>query len=206
MKKKLFLFGLFVFFCSVSYANNFKDNKINLVAFCNESKNEIQEKFEKNSIDKENCNKENQKERDEFKIDDDEYFTYNQCFFDKKYRKMKNLLCLTRRQEACIDEIYSNFKADMESLFFRHKESKEAFLKAYECKECDLKEHKKLLNEIKKEAREKCKDFKQEIEEHLCKNQKKCFKKFQRKEKRSLKRIAKYSKVYKFPCVNCCSK
>ena len=40
--------------------------------------------------------------------------------------------------------------------------------------------------------------------EQLCKNQYSAFRKFQRCEKRKMKKLAKYAKVYKFPCTDCC--
>lgn len=206
MKKKLFLFGILMFFCLGCFASNCETNKNPAFAFSCECKKECEQKYEKNSCDKENSCKEDKENYDKFEIEDDEYFTYNQCFFDKRYRKMKRNLCLTRRQENCIDSIYNNFKADMENLYSKYRIQRDKVLKILECDNCNLKEDKKCLKEIEKEAKEKCKDFKEEIEEHLCKNQKKDFRRYQRKEKRIMKKIAKYSKVYKFPCVNCYSK
>ena len=206
MKKKLFLAGILIFFCSVSWGNNCKNNQEMPTASCCECKNECNEKYKKNSHNKEEFYKENEKEYNSLEIEDDEYFTYNQCFFDKRYRKMKRKLCLTRRQETCIDEIYSNFKADLENLYFNYRKKRDELLKAIECNNSNYKEYKNSLKALKSEAKEKYKELKQEIEEHLCKNQKNDFRKFQRKEKRQIRKIAKYSNIYKFPCINCCSK
>ncbi|MBR5303593.1 MAG: hypothetical protein IKU37_02050 [Candidatus Gastranaerophilales bacterium] len=203
MKKKLFLFGITMLFCSVSFASSFKGNENFFGSFNEECKTECQKKLQENSCNKKNICKESQNKYAEYKIDDDEYFTYNQCFFDKKYRNMKKNLCLTKRQEECIDMVYSNFKTDMEALHSRYREARDNFLREYECNKSNCKAYKKCLNETKKEIKEKCKDFKGEIEEYLCKKQKSDFRRYNRAEKRNFKKIAKYSKVYKFPCVNC---
>ena len=54
-------------------------------------------------------------------------------------------------------------------------------------------------------AKEKCKDFRDEINDLLCKKQRKAFKKFLKNEKQTFKKVVKYAYVYKFPCVNCCN-
>lgn len=205
MKKKIFLIGVLLFFYSVSWANNCENNQKISDAPCCECKNECQEKLQKNSCDEEKCDKKDKEKLDKFEIEDDEYFTYNQCFFDKRYRKMKSVLCLTKRQESCMDSIYNNFKSDMENLYDKYRIQRDKLLKNIECEQCQYKENKKCLKELKREAKEKYKDFKQDIEELLCKKQKSDFRKYQKGEKRKIKKIAKYSKVYKFPCINCCS-
>ena len=199
-----------MFFCSVSWANNNKNPEKNFIPNNIKCENDCEKKYDnsksKNSTSqKESC--ENEQTNFNIKeIEDDEYFSYNLCFFDKQYRNMKRSLCLTRRQEECIDELYRNFKFDMENLHFKYQNEKDCLLKAIECNCRCNKNNISNLKEIKKEAKEKTKDFKNDIEEHLCKNQKRDFKKFQKHEKRKLKKIAKYSKVYKFPCMNCHSK
>lgn len=206
MKKKLFLFAVLMFFCSVSFASDCENSKNMHTSSDCECKKECEKRLEKNSCNEKDSCKEDQERYDKFEIDDDEYFTYNQCFFDKRYRNMKRNLCLTRRQENCIDSVYKNFKADMENLYCKYRNQRDNFLRTIECNNKDCFEYKKGLKELKKEAKEKYKDFREEIEEHLCKNQKSDFRKYQRKEKRKFKKIAKYSKVYKFPCINCCVK
>ena len=206
MKKIFLLFGALLMFCSVSSANNnencSKMPSIDNHGYKNECQKEIQKNDCKNSCDeKKSC----EKSCNEQEIDDDEYFTYNQCYFDKRYRKLKNVLCLTQRQENCLDNYYQNFKARMERQFEKYTTCKNHLLEAIECDKGCYREQKRALKEIKKDTKEKCKDFKEEINDLLCKNQRKTFKKFQRNEKRKMKKIIKYASVYKFPCVNCCS-
>ena len=138
-------------------------------------------------------------------IEDDEYCVYNQCFFDKQFRKMKKALCLTAQQESCIDNIYRNFKADMENTHFKYRTQKNKLLDMIECdRECQ-KEQISLLKEMRKDAKEKCKEFRSDIKEQLCKNQYSDFRKFQRAEKKKMKKLVKYGAIYKFPCVDCCN-
>ncbi len=188
MKKTLLSLTLLTMFFSVSFANCCSDNQ-------NLSKNPV---CEKNSIEKTQCNK--------CTIDDDEYCIYNQCFFDKQYRKMKSALCLTQEQENCIDNIYKNFKSDLESTHNRYRIEKNKLLGMIECDSDCYKEQEKLTKEIAKSFKEKCKDFRSEVKEQLCKNQHSAYRKFQREEKKKMKKLIKYSAVYKFPCSDCCSK
>ena len=53
---------------------------------------------------------------------------------------------------------------------------------------------------MRREAKAHWLDFRDEIDELLCKSQKNDFKKFQRQEKKKIKKLAKYCMVYKFPC------
>ena len=204
MKKTLLLFGIFVFFCSVSSASNYKNNQKMFIAFDCKCKNKSQDERQENSCNKENFYQKNKIEKRMLEIEDDEYYTYNQCFFDKRFREMKLYLGLTQRQESCFDDIYLNFKTDMEKIYLRYCSQRDEVLRSIQC-DCASQEQKRCLKEIEKEAKEKYKDFKEELEDQLCKNQKNGFRKFQREEKRKIKRIAKYCKVYKFPCLNCCS-
>jgi hypothetical protein len=210
MKKKLIFLALFTLIGTVSNANcNECDKKIqqnNSGEFQTQyqkenGKSDCQSKkdFEKSDEEKRTC--------DKCEIEnDDEYYTYNQCFFDKQYRKMKIKLCLTRRQENCIDKIYRNFKTDMESYYTKYKNEKNKLLEMIECDNDCQKEQRKTLKEIKKETKEKCKELKEDIKDQLCKNQRSDFKKFQKEEKKKMKKIIKYGAIYKFPCVNCCKK
>ena len=66
-------------------------------------------------------------------IEDDEYCTYNQCYFDKQFKKLKNALCLTSKQETCIDTLYKNFKSDMEVYHSRYRVQKNKLLEMIEC-------------------------------------------------------------------------
>jgi len=141
---------------------------------------------------------------DRCSIEDDEYCVYNQCFFDKQFRKMKKELCLSKKQEACIDNIYKNFKIEMEGRCARYRVEKNKLLDMIECGNDCWKEQRNVLKEMRNEAKERCKDFRAEIKEQLCKNQYSDFRKFQRHEKKKMKKIVKYGAVYKFPCTDCC--
>ena len=110
--------------------------------------------------------------------EDDEYCVYNQCWFDKHYRKMKIALCLSQKQENCIDNIYKNFKSDMENQHAKYTKEKNKLLEIIECNRDCFKEQRKTLKYITKETKEKCQDFHDEIKQQLCKDQIKKFNKF----------------------------
>ena len=214
MKKNLLIFTVLALFCSVSSANcsqdcqkMFKPNDIKCEKQCQK---ECQKNECKNTCDKKECDKKNianEELCDKYKIEnDDEYCIYNQCYFDKHYRKMKKTLCLTRRQENCIDNIYRNFKTDMEKCCAKYRNEKNKLLEMIECDNDCYKEQVKVLKEIRKNVKEKCKDYREEVVDQLCKNQRSDFKKFQKEEKKKMKKIVKYGAIYKFPCVNCCKK
>ena len=80
---------------------------------------------------------------------------------------------------AHFDDIYLNFKTDMEKIYLRYCSQRDEVLRSIQC-DCASQEQKRCLKEIEKEAKEKYKDFKEELEEQLCKNQKNGFRKFQR--------------------------
>lgn len=146
------------------------------------------------------------KKIDKCSVEDDEYCTYNQCFFDKKFIKLKKALCLSAKQETCIDTLYKNFKADMEVYHSRYRVQKNKLLEMIECDNDCYKEQENVLKEIKNDAKERCKAFRNDVKELLCKDQNKDFRKFQRQEKRKMKKIIKYSCIHKLPCCDCCSK
>lgn len=204
MKKILFLFGILVFFCCSSLANGCKSCEKMPSYDIFEPKSGYEEKNEKNSP----CTQDNSKNIEKFcqdsQIDDDEYFTYNLCFFDRQYRSLKRRLCLTKRQEKSIDNIYRNFKADMENLYFKYQNKRDCLLANLDCNCNANKENKRELKEYKKEAKEKYSDFCYEIKELLCKKQRKEFKLFQKEERRKIAKIKKYCIIYKFPCEKCC--
>ena len=206
MKKLILLFGALLMFCSVSSANDDEN-----CAKMHSDNNYGCEKGCQKEIKKDNCKAPCDKEKHckksyfEQEIDDDEYCTYNQCFFDKKYRKLKTNLCLTQRQEICLDNYYRNFKAEMENYCAKYRNCKNELLEDIVCEKNCYKDKKHSLKEIKKDAKEKCKDFRDEINDLLCKKQRKAFKKFLKNEKQTFKKVVKYAYVYKFPCVNCCN-
>lgn len=202
MKKLLFSFLAFTVFTSIGFAapcdvNKAAKTNCSKTPACETQKvNPCEEKSESCDIEKTTCEK--------CMTDDDEYCVYNQCFFDKQYKKMKKELCLTKKQEACIDNIYKNFKSDMESCHAKYRAERDKLLDMIECNNDCWKDQAKVLKEMKKEAKEKCKDFRDDVKEQLCKNQYSAFRKFQRCEKRKMKKLVKYGKVYKFPCTDCC--
>lgn len=196
-----------MFFCSVSWANNCENIKKMPIVNNDGYKIKNTKKDEKNQKENTSCKQEINEKRtetcSECELEDDEYFTYNQCFFDKKYRKIKENLILNDKQEEYIDNIYLNFKADMENLYFKYKKEKEKMLSSFSCNCFCAKESKRNLKEYKNEAKEKYKDFKAEVKEKLCKSQKKKFNTFLNKEKKNLAKLKKYCIVYKFPCTIC---
>lgn len=204
MKKKLLFLAIFTLIWSVSSANCSECNKKMLP----DNSYECQEKSKKeNNCENKADEKNSETTCDKYEIEnDDEYCTYNQCYFDKHYRKMKKTLCLTRRQESCIDKLYRDFKTDMEASCCKYRNEKSKLLEMIECDKDCQKEQIKALKELKKENKEKLKDFRDEVKEQLCKNQRSDYKKFIRDEKKKMKKIVKYSIVYKLPCVNCRNK
>ena len=153
----------------------------------------------------ENSNKINQEECTQCTIEDDEYCIYNQCYFDRQYRNLKIMLKLSENQEACIDNIYNNFKTDMEIYCARYTKEKDKLLEMIALDNECYKEQEHIVEDIKKDIKEKYNDFFQDVKEKLCKNQLKTFKCFKKEQKRKIKKILKYAKVYKFPCLNTCN-
>lgn len=212
MKKILFSIMALALLCSVSYAN------------CSENCEKVYPKYDcrqqspcaveqkKSTCDDKNYEKKDCKETDHTSkcnkclVDDDEYCVYNECFFDKHYRKMKKALCLSQSQETAIDNIYRNFKADMELQHTRYRNEKNKLLEMIECQNDCWKEQRNKVKEICKETKEKCKEFNEDIKEQLCKDQYGDFRRFKRQEKRKMKKIIKYGAIYKLPCKDCCSK
>ncbi len=200
MKKLLFSFLAFTVFSSISFAapcsveKCSKSDCAKAPATSCEKANPCEEKT--TSCDETTCDKCN--------VEDDEYCVYNQCFFDKQYKKMKKELCLTKKQEACIDNIYKSFKTDMEAQHAKYRIEKDKLLNMIECNNDCWKDQAKVLKEMKRDAKEKCKQFRDDVKEQLCKNQYSAFRKFQRCERSKMRKLIKYAKVYKFPCTDCC--
>lgn len=178
MKKFLLSFLGLMLLCSLSSANCAQNNQ---ESDCNK---------------KEKC--------DQCQIDDDEYFVYNQCFFDKQFRKMKTELCLDAEQETRINNIYKNFKSDLETTYNRYRIEKNKLLEMIACDDECYKKQANTLKHIQKDIKEKFSDYIDDIKEQLCKNQRSCFRKFVRREKNKMKEIMKYGAIYKLPCVECC--
>lgn len=154
-------------------------------------------------IEKQSCDNV-KKSCDKCSIEDDEYCVFNQCFFDKQFKKMKKALCLDNQQECAINELYKNFKYDMEVLHSKYRVQKNKLLEMIACNNDCYKDQIEVVKDIKKDAKERCKCFKRDVKAQLCKSQYGDFRKFQRQEKRKMKKLAKYSIIHKLPCVDCC--
>jgi len=213
MKKFLFSFLALTFLTSLSYGacpvstdcNKASDCGCNKsVQQCEKSYNNCAKDCEKPEYRAKDC--ENKCLNGCDNIDDDEYCTFNQCYFDKKFKKMKTTLCLSKKQECQIDAIYKQFKSDMEILHSKYRVEKTKLLEMLACDNDCYKDQVKVLKDIKKSAKQKCKDFKDEVKEQLCKDQYGAYRKYQRQEKRKFKKIIKYGAIYKLPCTDCCGK
>lgn len=191
MKKIMFSFVAFSLLASVSFADC-ACSKATTAPQNPCSKNIECEKTLPPTCEENKCN-----------IEDDEYCTYNECFFDKKFKNMKKALCLTQNQECIIDGLYKDFKADMENYHAKYRTIKNEILEAIECNEC-YSENVETLKDLKKDVKERCKCFKKDVKNQLCKDQYSDYRKYQREQKKKMKKIAKYGKIYKLPCVNCC--
>ena len=64
MKKRLLLFGIMIFFCSVSWANNFKNNQEMLISSCPKCQEECSKKDNKAPCTQENFDEKNKKDFD----------------------------------------------------------------------------------------------------------------------------------------------
>ncbi len=191
MKKFLFSFLAFLMITSVSFATCTQDCKKNIEnsnCECNKS---------------ENLKVENKSKCDFCPTDDDEYCEYNQCFFDKRFRRLKEKLCLSQKQETMADNLYTSYKSDMECICNKYRNQKNKVLDMIECHNRCWRDEAKTLKEIKGEAKERSAYFKDDLKEILCKNQYREFKKYERSQKKKMKRIIKYGAIYKLPCTNC---
>lgn len=146
------------------------------------------------------CSAENSKKCEKCAIEDDEYCVYNQCYFDKQYRLLKTKLNLIDNQENCLDNIYMNFKEDLEIQCTRYANEKNKLLEMIALDKKCLSEQKNIVKDIQKDIREKYKDYLKDSNEILCRSQKKIFKKFKRRQNRKIKQIKTYGAIYKFPC------
>ena len=144
----------------------------------------------------------NQKSCDKCVVDDDEYCVYNQCYFDKQYRKLKLELCLTEEQEKKLDNIYKIYKLDMEVLCAKYQDEKNKILNMIACDNPCWKDKTKNLERLKEDIKVRFICFEDDINEVLDKCQYKKFKSFKREQRQKIKLIVKYGAVYKFPCEN----
>lgn len=126
----------------------------------------------------------------------------NKCFFDNEFAKMKKVLCLSPQQDSAIDCIYDKYKNQMQILHDQAKCRQDKLCQMInQCvSNSEIREQKEELKEIRKDAKEQYKCFSKEIKAQLCKDQIKCFNRFNRAEKRKMKKLAKYCMVPHFPC------
>ena len=136
-------------------------------------------------------------------VEDDEYCVYNECYFDKQYRKLKTELCLSENQEKKFDNIYKIYKLDMEALCAKYKDEKNKILKMIACDNPLWKDKTKHLDKLKEDIRVRYICFEDDIKELLTKCQYAEFKQFKKAQREKIKLIVKYGAVYKFPCENC---
>ncbi len=191
MKKFLFSFLAFLMFTSVSFATCTQDCEKNI------------KKPSYNCEKSKNLEVENKSKCDFCPTDDDEYCEYNQCFFDKRFRRLKEKLCLSKKQETMADNLYTSYKSDMESICNKYRIQKNKVLDMIECHNQCWKDERKVLKEIKNEAKERTAYFKDDLKEILCKNQYRELKRYERSQKKKMRRIIKYGAIYKLPCTNC---
>lgn len=127
----------------------------------------------------------------------------NKCFFDNQFNEMKKVLCLSPQQESAIDCIYDKYKNQMQ-IFHDQAECRARKLCQMLNEDCidndAVKEQKDELKEIRDEAKEQYKCFEKEIKAELCKDQVKCLNKYNKAEKKKMKKFAKYCLVPHFPC------
>lgn len=191
MKKTILSFLALIMLTSVSFANcSSCDEKNYKKPDCKCNQQELDKPCEKKPC--ESC-----------PVEDDEYCVYNQCFFDKRFRKLKQKLCLSKKQESMADNLYKTYKADMECICAKYRTQKNKVLMMIECHNQSWKDEKKHLKEIKKEAKERSLEFRDDLKEILCKNQYKEMKKYCRNQKKKMKRLIKYGAIYKLPCESC---
>lgn len=162
------------------------------------------QKCKQHDVPKCECDKPKCETPCEKKACEDQIEKDNKCFFDNQFAQMKKVLCLSPQQDQAVNCIYDRYKNQMQIL---HDQA--AARQAKLCKlinECAddscIKEQKEELKEIRNEAKEQYKCFVNEVKEQLCKDQEKCFNKFNRQEKKKMKKLAKYCMTPKFPC-NC---
>lgn len=134
------------------------------------------------------------------KIEDDEYCIYNQCYFDKQYRLLKNELKLNQNQENDLDNIYLNYKQDLEIQCDRYIKCKNILLNSIAKNEKHLRHEKNNIRYIKRDINEKHKDYLSDSRNVLNKKQKRTFNHFHNNERRKIKQIRKYGAIYKYPC------
>ena len=126
----------------------------------------------------------------------------NKCFFDNQFKQMKKVLCLSPQQESAVDCIYDKYKNQMQILHNQAECRQEKLCKMInDCaSNSEIREQKNELKEIRNDAKEQYRCFSKEIKAQLCKDQIRCFNRFNRAEKRKMKKLAKYCLVPHFPC------
>ena len=114
---------------------------------------------------------------------------------------MKEELNLSGNQENCIDNIYSNFKTDLEILCARYQCEKEKLLELIS-NDGFFSEQRRIVKDIRQDIKEKYKDYVKDVRENLSKKQKKKYNKFIKKQNKKIKTMIKYGAIYKFPCIS----
>lgn len=126
----------------------------------------------------------------------------NECFFDNQFAQMKKSLCLSPQQESAVDCIYDKYKNQMQILHDQAKCRQEKLCQMInDCaSNSEIREQKDELKDIREEAKDQYKCFSKEIKAQLCKDQIRCFNKFNRMEKKKMKQLVKYCMQPHFPC------
>ncbi len=142
----------------------------------------------------------NTKKCEKCQIDDDEYCIYNQCYFDKQYRILKDNLNLSPNQENDFDNIYLNFKQDLEIQCDKYTKYKNELITLIAQNKRHLKQEKNNVRYIKRDINEKRKDYLSDSRSVLNRKQRRIFRRYNASEKRKIKQIRKYGAIYKYPC------
>lgn len=128
----------------------------------------------------------------------------NACYFSCLYKKMKDALSLSCPQEERIDAIHSKFKEKMDTLHDKKQCEQRKLCKMIECDASneEIKKQESVIEDLKKSIKEQRAEFSKQVEEQLTGQQKAEYKKFMRKECKKIKKLARYCKVYVFPCMS----
>ena len=93
----------------------------------------------------------------------------------------------------------------MEIYHSKYTKAKNCLLEKIACADdcTSYKDELETLKGIKQDIKDRCICFDKDVKAQLCKNQMRDYRKFKRAEKRIMKKIIKYGKIYKFPCTDC---
>ena len=126
----------------------------------------------------------------------------NECFFDNQFAQMKKVLCLSPQQDSAIDCIYDKYKNQMQILHDQAQCRQEKLCQLINncASKSEINAQKDELKDIRDEAKAQYKCFSKEIKAQLCKDQIKCFNKYNRMEKKKMKQLVRYCMQPHFPC------